>query len=120
MFQIECPWCGLRDQREYSCGGEAHIVRPQNPDELTDAQWGDYVYMRTNTKGVYAEQWCHSHGCHQWFNVLKNTATDEIYASYQIGEKPPEVKTAKLPQTPSGEPELGSGYNAWETGKKTS
>ena len=120
MFQIYCPWCGLRDQREFSCGGEAHIVRPKKPDELTDAQWGDYVYMRTNTKGVYGEQWCHSHGCQQWFNVLKNTATDEIYASYQIGEKPPKVKEAKLPQTPSGEPELGSGYNAWSSEKKTS
>ena len=25
MFIINCPYCGERDQTEFSCGGEAHI-----------------------------------------------------------------------------------------------
>ena len=28
MMLIECPFCGPRDETEFSCGGEAHIARP--------------------------------------------------------------------------------------------
>ena len=28
MLQLNCPFCGLRDEAEFSCGGEAHIARP--------------------------------------------------------------------------------------------
>ena len=35
MFLIKCPYCGERDQAEFSCGGEAHIARPKNPPDLT-------------------------------------------------------------------------------------
>ena len=36
MFLINCPYCGERDQSEFSAGGEAHIVRPKQPTELSD------------------------------------------------------------------------------------
>ena len=39
MFIIKCPYCGEREQAEFTCGGEAHIVRPKNSSELTDDQW---------------------------------------------------------------------------------
>ena len=48
MFLIKCPYCGERDQSEFSCGGEAHIVRPKNPPDLSDDQWADYLFMRKN------------------------------------------------------------------------
>ena len=48
MFLIKCPYCGERDQSEFSCGGEAHIVRPENPPNLTDDQWADYLFMKKN------------------------------------------------------------------------
>ena len=32
MLLIDCPWCGPRDECEFSYGGEAHIKRPENPD----------------------------------------------------------------------------------------
>ena len=37
MFLINCPYCGERDQSEFSAGGEAHIVRPKQPAELSSA-----------------------------------------------------------------------------------
>ncbi|MGR3984880.1 MAG: sarcosine oxidase subunit delta, partial [Gammaproteobacteria bacterium] len=40
MLLINCPWCGARDQSEFTCHGEAHIIRPQDPAALDDAQWG--------------------------------------------------------------------------------
>ena len=43
MLQIKCPWCGPRDQTEFSYGGEAHIVRPGDPYALSDEDWADYL-----------------------------------------------------------------------------
>ena len=108
MFIIKCPYCGERDQSEFSCGGEAHIVRPKNPPDLTDDQWADYLFMRKNIKGVQFERWNHSYGCRRWFNVARNTATDQILEIYSMGEQPPNVTGITL-KTPSGEPSIGSG-----------
>ncbi len=93
MFIIECPWCGQRDQSEFSAHGEAHIVRPEDPASLSDEQWGDYVFFRHNPKGQHSERWVHTHGCRRWFNIARNTATDEIYASYKPGETAPKGAT---------------------------
>ena len=51
MFIINCPFCGERDQSEFSSGGEAHIVRPKQPTELSDDEWAEYLFMRKNIKG---------------------------------------------------------------------
>ena len=108
MFLIPCPFCGPRDQSEFSCGGEAHITRPADPDALTDGQWADYLFMRGNPKGVHAERWVHTHGCRRWFNVVRHTATDQILAVYRMGEAPPPIDHEPLP-TPCGEPKVGAG-----------
>jgi sarcosine oxidase, subunit delta len=92
MLLISCPWCGPRDETEFRCGGEAHIVRPKDPDALSDAEWTDYLFMRTNPKGVHRERWVHAQGCRSWFNVLRHTVTHQILAVYRIGEPPPEVE----------------------------
>ena len=91
MLLIECPWCGAREEHEFTCGGEAHIARPLEPETLSDAAWADYVFMRTNPKGVHFERWHHSHGCGRWFNAARSTVTHEIFAIYKMGEPPPEV-----------------------------
>ena len=48
---IDCPYCGPRAELEFTCGGEAHIARPANPDGASDAEWADYIFMRRNPKG---------------------------------------------------------------------
>jgi len=89
MLLIECPWCGPRDEIEFSCGGEAHIAFPESPDGLDDAAWGDYLFMRSNPKGRYHERWVHTHGCRRWFNLVRDTTTERILAVYRMGEPPP-------------------------------
>ena len=89
MFIINCPYCGERDQTEFTCHGEAHIARPDETENLTDEQWGEYVFFRTNPKGMHYERWVHAHGCRRWFNALRNTATDEIFATYEVGAARP-------------------------------
>ena len=108
MLLIPCPHCGARDQTEFGYGGEAHRARPTDSDRMSDARWAHYVFMRKNTKGVFAERWVHAAGCRKWFNALRNTATDEILAVYRMGEPPPGGFTDGLP-TPAGEPAIGSG-----------
>lgn len=94
MLLIPCPWCGPREETEFSYGGEAHVVRPADPYALSDQEWADYLFMRTNTRGLHREQWCHSAGCRRWFNVARHTVTYKILAVYKVGEMCPEVGDA--------------------------
>jgi heterotetrameric sarcosine oxidase delta subunit len=89
VLRIPCPWCGPRDETEFAYGGEAHLVTPAAPDTLGDAAWADYLFMRTNPKGLHRERWVHARGCRRWFNVLRDTTTERIHAVYRVGEPPP-------------------------------
>jgi len=86
MLRIECPWCGARDEPEFTYGGESHIARPAAG--CSDEKWAQYLYVRSNPKGEHAERWCHTHGCGQWFNALRDTVTHEITSTYRMGEAP--------------------------------
>lgn len=89
MLLIPCPWCGPREESEFTYGGEAHIVRPPEPDALTDAQWADYLFMRKNPRGLHREQWSHTAGCRRWFNVQRDTVTYQVTVVYKVGEELP-------------------------------
>ncbi len=87
MFLLHCPYCGeARDEEEFSPAGEAFIARPPEPESVDDATWGDYVFMRKNTKGWYWEQWLHSAACRKFFAVKRNTASYEIAGSWTLAE----------------------------------
>jgi sarcosine oxidase subunit delta len=89
MLLIACPYCGKRPEIEFSYGGQAHLTRPSQPSQLDDQAWGEFLYMRTNTKGVYAERWRHARGCGRFFNALRDTTTDHFLAFYKTGETRP-------------------------------
>lgn len=84
MLYIPCPFCGPRDETEFTYGGPSHVTRPDL--SCTDREWTQYLYTRANTKGAYRERWLHSFGCGRWFNVLRDTTTHEIRQIYQMGE----------------------------------
>jgi sarcosine oxidase subunit delta len=87
MMRLICPFCGARDEPEFEFGAESHIKRP--PLEATDAEWAAYLYFRSNPKGIHHERWRHGYGCGQWFNVVRNTVTHELLATYLIADPPP-------------------------------
>lgn len=89
MLLIPCPYCGERPELEFHCGGEAHVARPLDPSGTDDAQWADYLFNRTNTRGVHAERWLHVHGCGRWFNALRDTVSDAFVTTYGMGEPRP-------------------------------
>lgn len=91
MLIIDCPYCGPRPELEFAHGGQAHVARPADPSKSTDAEWTEYLYLRKNTRGIYAERWRHARGCGRFFNALRDTTTDQFLATYRSGEKPPSV-----------------------------
>ena len=90
MLQIPCPYCGPRDETEFSFGGQSHIARPA--ESVDDETWGEYLFFRDNPKGIHYERWCHTYGCNQWFNVARNTVTHEIKAVYGMLDPKPQVE----------------------------
>ena len=79
MIIMTCPYCGeARSEEELTYGGEAEVVRPTPPESASDQEWTDYLYFRTNPKGVHQEQWCCSAGCGQWFKVARDTVSHKV------------------------------------------
>jgi heterotetrameric sarcosine oxidase delta subunit len=79
MLRINCPVCGLRDETEFTYGGDATVVRPPM-EEADPAKWLDYVFFRNNPRGQHREYWHHVTGCRQWLVVNRDTLTHEIGA----------------------------------------
>ena len=76
MLRINCPWCGLRNESEFTYGGDAGVQRPSDDAPLDD--WYDYVYTRDNPRGPHSEHWHHANGCRAWITVQRDTMTHEI------------------------------------------
>lgn len=88
MLLIACPYCGERPETEFRQMGEAHIIRPADPEAVTDEMWTEFLYFRTNPKGSHAERWRHVHGCGRFFNARRDTVSDRFSAIYRVDEKP--------------------------------
>ena len=78
MLLIPCPWCGERDEVEFSYGGQAGIAYPVDPAALSDEEWAEWLFVRDNPKGRFAERWVHTQGCRRWFDLVRDTVTHEI------------------------------------------
>lgn len=79
MHLIRCPWCGVRDQAEFTYRGDATVGRP-DPAAGADAFY-EYTYLRDNPMGWHTEWWHHVGGCRQWVKVVRNVVTHEIAAT---------------------------------------
>ena len=79
MLLIACPWCGERDEIEFSYGGPADVAYPADPTAQSDAEWARYLFLRTNPRGALRERWVHTHGCRRWFVVERDTVSHEIH-----------------------------------------
>lgn len=77
MMLIPCPFCGPRNEDEFTCWSE-EVPRPAEPSSLSDTEWVDYVYKHRNPKGRVQEQWWHARGCRRWILVERDTLTHEI------------------------------------------
>jgi len=76
MIRIDCPFCGMRDESEFSYRGDATVRRPEG--DATEEAFYDYVYRRRNPRGWHLEWWHHSGGCRQFLKVVRHTVTHEV------------------------------------------
>ncbi len=87
MLLIHCPYCEeTLPETEFTYAGEAHIARPENPSGTTDEEWAEFLFMRSNVKGLLHERWRHLHGCGCFFNAVRNTVSDRFLTTYKAGE----------------------------------
>lgn len=89
MLLIDCPWCGPREELEFRCGGESHVSRPGPAETVSDVDWGAYLFLHRNPKGLNFERWVHVFGCRRWFNLARSTVTHRIVAIYGMHEPAP-------------------------------
>jgi methylglutamate dehydrogenase subunit B len=87
MLQIQCPWCGVRDEAEFRYRGDATAARPAADAGIK--AFAHYVYARRNPLGWHLEWWLHTAGCRQLLKVLRHTGTHEIRWSGAPAEQPP-------------------------------
>jgi len=104
MLLIECPWCGPRAETEFSYGGEAGIFRPADPHALSDTEWADYLFYRSNPRGTHRELWNHAQGCRRWFGVERDTVSYRIKRTYCLSGA-----SGGQPEGSAGGLEAGSG-----------
>ena len=76
MLLIACPHCGDRSELEFRNCGEAGIARLTGA--VDDATFADFLYVRSNPRGLLAERWRHVHGCGRFFVARRHTVTDRF------------------------------------------
>lgn len=91
-MQLQCPFCGLRDEAEFNYGGDAALSLLPTEGESTSA-WLDRVYLRDNPRGQHTELWFHAAGCQQWLRVKRSTTTHTI-ASVRVAGPTGETEAA--------------------------
>ena len=96
MKIMPCPLNGPRNISEFVCFGEVAVM--PDPNDLSDRDWADFVWLSNNTAGVVREWWCHS-ASNYWFIAERNTVTDEILKTYPASE----VFTTRRDFSPPGE-----------------
>lgn len=99
MLLIRCPYCEIeRPELEFAYAGEAHIARPADPSTLSDDEWRDFLFTRSNPRGTHFERWRHINGCGRFFNAVRDTVSDKFVTTYKAGEPRP-----ALAETPAAE-----------------
>jgi sarcosine oxidase subunit delta len=92
MLLIRCPYCDEeRPELEFAYAGEAHIARPAEPSKLSDEEWRDFLFIRSNARGIHFERWRHVHGCARFFNAARETVSDCFLTTYKAGEFRPDL-----------------------------
>jgi sarcosine oxidase subunit delta len=84
MHRIPCPFCGTRDEVEFTYRGDASVARPA-PEAGAEAFF-DFVYTRDNPLGWHVEWWHHTAGCRQWLKIVRHTLTHEVRSAVTATE----------------------------------
>lgn len=78
MIRIPCPWCGPRNVGEFHHHGE--VTQRPHTSAANETEWRRYLYFRKNSNGWVDETWYHTAGCRRFFQMSRNTTTNETAA----------------------------------------
>ncbi len=73
MQRFTCPHCGLRDETEFHYLTEP---KPRPGSDVSDAEWGQYLYFQNNDKGTHRE--LYRHICGTLVLVERDTLTHRV------------------------------------------
>ena len=77
MQRFPCPFCGLRDEREFHFAGEAGKRRPSPSRAAGAAEWSAYLNDAQNPRGVAREIWVHV-PCQEYFVMTRDTVSMRV------------------------------------------
>ena len=83
MQRFPCPFCGLRDEREFHFAAEAGKVRPDTAEDVSPEDWATYLHMHRNDKGKVREVWVHT-TCAEVFIMERDSVTMEVLGTEAI------------------------------------
>ena len=87
MQLLPCPFCGIRDEREFYYAGEMGKIRPDTMNAVSDEQWAAYLYAKRNSKGVNQEVWMHL-SCSEVFALERDTNSMQVLGSTTLRRLP--------------------------------
>ena len=67
------------------------LATKDDPMKLSDEEWRDYLFIRSNPRGTHFERWRHIHGCGRFFNAVRHTVSDKLLRTYKAGEPRPDL-----------------------------
>jgi sarcosine oxidase, subunit delta len=83
MKLIPCPINGLRPAQEFLFGGEVREM--PDPNVISDADWGTFVFCRQGEPGVRREWWYHL-ASGTWFVAERDDVHDVFIRTYLYGD----------------------------------
>jgi heterotetrameric sarcosine oxidase delta subunit len=84
MLLIPCPYCGGRDESEFSYGGPA-IKYPDVERSVSIESWHRVLHLSDNSATVIREYWYHGAGCECWIEINRDLETHEITSPAKTG-----------------------------------
>lgn len=80
MQLFSCPFCGERDETEFTFCAEAGKTRPEPAAEVSADAWAGYLYLGDNPKGAAREIWQHA-TCGEFFLMERDTVSHAVAGS---------------------------------------
>jgi len=77
MQIFPCPFCGLRDEREFLFAGEAGNIRPAPAADVSAKAWAHYLHDRKNPRGAVREIWVHQ-TCQEYLILRRDSLSLQV------------------------------------------
>lgn len=85
MQQFPCPFCGLRDEREFHYVAELGKTRP--PKTVKAEEWATYLHTQRNEKGRVKEVWMHL-PCAELFLLERDSVSMHVFDATALRKDP--------------------------------